>query len=136
MSETEQSWSFSKAKSNMQRGRVLVCAMALHKPRKHWPMDNRAFTLAVRRLTEKGNPVAKSIRVFDGRAGWCCPDFDEMLSHALSSCLIEYLAPDFKFMVLGVGPNAIPYLTRDVSKEEMTAAVELVAEFWKEVMGE
>lgn len=136
MSETEQSWSFSKAKSNMQRGRVIVCAMAMHKPRERWPMDDRAFALVVNRLAEKGNPVAKSIRVYDGVAGWRCSDFDEMLSHALSACLIEYLAPDFKFMVLNVGPNSVEHLTRDVSKEEMTAAVELVAEFWKEVMGE
>jgi hypothetical protein len=136
MSESEQSWSFASERSNLQRGRLLVCAMAEVKPDKRWPMDNRAFALAVDKQTAKGNPIASSINVYTGVAGRHCPDFNEMLSYALSSCLIEYLSPSYTEMVLNIGRRSREYLREGVREDEMEAAKALVLEFWKEVYGD
>ena len=99
-------------------------------------MDDRDFSKAVDRLTEKGNPIAQSIRVYPGIAGRHCPDFREMLSYALSSFLIEYLAPAFEYMLLNISPSAAKRLSKDVSEDEMAAARELVQEFWNVHNGE
>ena len=136
MSEDEQSWSFYDTRSNLQRGRLLVAAMASIKPDKRWPMDNRAFACAVDKLAAKGNPIAASIHVYTNVAGRHCPDFNEMLSYALSSCLIEYLSPSYTEMVLNVGGRTLKYLLRDIREEELEAAKELAQAFWNEVYGD
>lgn len=135
MSESEQSWSFYDTRSNLQRGRLLVAAMAMVKPDKRWPMDNRDFAVTVDKLAAKGNPIAASIRVYTGSAGRHCPDFDEMLSFALSSCLIEYLSPSYTEMVLNIGPRTLAYLLKDVPEDELKAAKEIAQGFWETVYG-
>jgi hypothetical protein len=109
--------------------------MAAIKPDARWPMDDRAFACAVERLAAKDNPFAAGIDVYDGAAGLHCPDFREMLSYALSACLIEYLSPSYTHMVLNVRGRTAEYLTRNVPENTMQAAKELAQEFWNEVHG-
>lgn len=130
MSEDEQIWSFNDTRSNLQRGRLIVCAMAEVKPGERWPMDNHDFALAVDRQTAKGNVVAKGILVFTASTGRYCPDFNEMLSFALSRCLVEYLSPSYEEMVLNMGGRTLKYLLKNVQAEELEAAKALVQEFW------
>jgi len=133
MSESEQSWSYGN--KHIRGGRLLVCAMIATRPYAHWPMDNRAFARAVDRLTPEGNIVATRIRTYPGIAGQHCPDFRDMLSHAMSSCLVQYLAPDFTHMVLSLSPRGLSTLAKDFTPDEMRAARALVHEFWFEAHG-
>jgi hypothetical protein len=135
VSESEQSWSYGAVHGNMERGRLLVCAMAMLKPDARWPMDNRAFAAAVDRQTEKGNPVAAAIHIFPGVAGRHCPDFKEMLSLARSSGFIAYLAPGYTQMLLHVSSRMVHDLQRGIPERDVEAAKALVQEFWEEVHG-
>ena len=138
MSEDEQSWSFCDTRSNLKRGRLLICAMTHVRPGRdqRWPMDNRAFAKAVDWLTPQGNVIAKAIHTYPGVAGQHCPDFDEMLSFALSSLLIEYLSPQYREMIISVGPQMAKDIIRGFLPEELEAAKQLAQAFWDFACGE
>ena len=136
MSEAEQSWSFYDTRSNLQRGRLIVCAMALLRPDEpRWPMDDHAFARAVDSQTVKGNPIAQAIYRYDGPAGRSCHDFREMLSFALSSCLVDYLSPEYTHMLINVGGRTCRQLLRGVPEEQIEQAKALAQEFWEQVHG-
>lgn len=100
-------------------------------------MDQRAFALAVDRQVEAGNPIAKSIRVHDGPAGRSCHEFDDMLSGALSSCLISYVSPAFTTLRLSVSNRMLikEAFLNGVPDDQIDQAKALVQAFWEEVYG-
>ena len=123
-----------------QRVRWFMAGAILLHGKERWPMDrdaNRAFALVVDKLTEKGNAFAKRFATFPGIMGKHCPDFDEMLSYALSGSLVCYLSPEYRQFLLNLSanPRNIEHLFEGATDKDRAEVAEVVEAFWNRANG-
>jgi hypothetical protein len=93
-----------------------------------WPMNQRAFALAIDSLKPKGNSLARDVPVYNSVAGRACHVFNEMLSTAMSAGFICYLSPEYSHFVSNLSVRGAERILKraDVSEVERREAMDLV----------
>jgi hypothetical protein len=82
-------------------------------------MENDLFVRALRTVPD--NALALSFRRYSGPAGETCPDWHELTSLALHAGLIEYLSPEYRKFLCGIGGRS----ARMIREREKYSEVEL-----------
>lgn len=121
------------AENLFQAAQEFVAAAAeLHRERP-WSMNDHIFSTVVDKLTKNGNTFASQFQIFDGIAGRTCHEFKDMMSLALSACLVSYYSPQYTHFVINITPRLMNRIIQ--SSENFDDVYEFVVEFWESTNG-